>query len=330
MSIPAPSPAVAPVALQAVSLPAGNAWDVQGTVDQLWIHPVKSCAGLAVPSARLLSTGLEWDRAWMVVDCEGTFVSQRELPGMALIRPALQADGLVLSAPDMPVLRLPLHVGGPMRRVRVWKDDVQAHDMGDVAACWFSDWARHQPSIPTRLRSLRLVRSDPAQPRWSSLRWTRGLQVPNLFGDGFPLLVTSVASIQGLNARLEAAGMPAVDVRRMRPNLVLAGVDEHDEDRLDAVWLDALPAVSNPMLSVSLRVELALTKPCARCPVPDVNPDTGLPDAGVGKVLQTYRHDPRLEGAVTFGMNAFSATTLPPEGVLLHVGQAFGARWCFD
>ena len=53
----------------------------------LYVYPVKSCAGVAVSSATLFDTGLDLDRAWMVVDEEGEFVSQRELPRMALIQP---------------------------------------------------------------------------------------------------------------------------------------------------------------------------------------------------------------------------------------------------
>ena len=61
--------------------------DVQGQIAELWIYPVKSCAGIAVQQARLSRHGLEWDRHWMVVDAEGLFVSQREYPRMALVQP---------------------------------------------------------------------------------------------------------------------------------------------------------------------------------------------------------------------------------------------------
>ena len=318
------------------TLPTLNALDVQGHIGQLWVHPVKSCSGISVEAARLLPTGLEWDREWMVVDERGDFVTQRELPGMALVQPRLSRHHLHLNAPGMSELTLPLLPDSCMPRlsVRVWDDELLAFDVGVAAATWFSAFFAGLTSIPDGLKRLRLVRFDPSltttQPRLSSLSWTHGQPVPNLFGDGFPVLVASQASLQGLNRRLLAAGECAVDMRRFRPNVVLDGVDEHDEDRLDTLHFHAhvaLPAQTPPVLQP---LELALTKPCARCPIPNVNPDTAQTTPAVGDALRTYRSDPRLNGAITFGMNAFACNPLPPSGLWLAVGQPFGANWRFD
>ena len=67
------------------------ATDVAARIARLFVYPVKSCAGVEVTEAVLTETGLDLDRAWMVVDDEGEFVTQRELPRMALVRPAAQA-----------------------------------------------------------------------------------------------------------------------------------------------------------------------------------------------------------------------------------------------
>ncbi|MFA7557969.1 MAG: MOSC domain-containing protein, partial [Hydrogenophaga sp.] len=114
--------------------------DVQATIAQLWIYPVKSCAGMSVTEAELTPTGLAWDRAWMVVDAAGRFVTQRELPRMVLIQPAFRMGQLVLRAPGMLALHLSLEAAEFPRRVKVWNDEVDAWDMGDVAAQWFSDF----------------------------------------------------------------------------------------------------------------------------------------------------------------------------------------------
>lgn len=79
-------------------------------IAELWVYPIKSCAGVRVPRATLLDTGLEWDRSWMVVDAQGNFVSQRELPRMALIQPSFRMGQLVLRAPGMLALHLQLDV----------------------------------------------------------------------------------------------------------------------------------------------------------------------------------------------------------------------------
>ena len=45
-----------------------NAPDFSAVITQLYVYPVKSCAGVAVKEAYLTETGLDLDRAWMVVD----------------------------------------------------------------------------------------------------------------------------------------------------------------------------------------------------------------------------------------------------------------------
>jgi uncharacterized protein YcbX len=200
--------------------------DVTATIAALVVYPVKSCSGVPVNEAVLTEAGLDLDRAWMVVDAQGEFVSQRELPRMALIRPQLKTYEIILRAPGMLALHLAIDAVEQPVRVRVWDDEVPAYDMGAVAAQWFSDFLG-QP--------LRLVRFDPAHRRLSSLKWTGGIEAPNQFSDGFPVLVTSEASLDDLNGRLQATGHRRVEMDRFRPNLVLRGVQAHDEDRLEVL-----------------------------------------------------------------------------------------------
>ena len=133
--------------------------DLQATIEELWVYPVKSCAGVRLPEAELTDTGLLYDRAWMVVDAQGHFVSQRELPRMALIQPSFRMGQLVIKAPGMLALHLALDAAESPARVQVWDDVIDACDMGDVAAQWFSDFLG--PAAPADLKRLRLVRFDP-------------------------------------------------------------------------------------------------------------------------------------------------------------------------
>ena len=74
------------------------------TLAELNIYPVKSCRGIPLQSARVAATGLADDRHWMLVRPNGRFVTQRELPRLALIGTAVDAAGLQLTAPGMPPL----------------------------------------------------------------------------------------------------------------------------------------------------------------------------------------------------------------------------------
>lgn len=266
--------------------------DVALTLRSVHVYPVKSCAGVTLEESLLIETGLEFDRAWMVVDAAGRFVSQRELPRMALVHTTLKHTELVLRAPGMLALHLALDaVEGPTQ-VTVWNDTVAAYDMGDLAAQWFSDFlgpAREGVKFP-----LRLARFDPEQKRLSNKQWTGELDAENAFSDGYPLLVISQASLDALNERLARKGVPAATMARFRPNLVLDGLDAHGEDFLDEIRFET---TDGP-------VRLRLVKPCPRCPIPNVDPATGEPGHEPGDTLSTYRADDRVGGAVSFGMNA--------------------------
>jgi len=288
--------------------------DVQATIDQLWVYPVKSCGGIALPEAELTETGLAFDRTWMVVDSEGEFVTQRELPRMALIQPAFKMGQLVLRAPGMLALHLALDAAETPLRVRVWDDDVAAYDMGDVAAQWFSDFLG--PDAPANLKRLRLARFDPAVRRLCSPKWTGGREATTQFADGFGLLVASTSSLAELNQRLVADGHAPVDMLRFRPNIVLAGLEAHDEDRVGPMHIATADG----------EAVVETVKPCARCPMPNIDPATAATSPEVGDTLQGYRQDARLNGAVTFGMNAI---VLQGDGLVLRVGQGVRADWVF-
>lgn len=297
-----------------------NADSIPLTIEQLWIYPIKSCAGIRLSSVELLETGLDWDRSWMVVDGRGEFVSQRELPRMALIRPRLHLGQLELRAPGMLTLHLSLNEAESPRRVRVWDDEVDAYDMGDVAAQWFTDFleARQHPGLHG---GVRVVRFDPDVRRLASLKWTGGIEAPTHFSDGFPLLVVSSAAVAELNERLAVLGQGPVGVERFRPNLVLGGLEAHDEDRLAEIVLQAQVPGGQGEPPV---VRLQPVKPCARCTIPDVDPSTAEVGQAVAPLLQTYRQDRRLMGSVTFGMNAI---VREGGGQMLHEGMLGRGVW---
>jgi uncharacterized protein YcbX len=256
------------------------------SIASLHLHPIKSCAGIAVDEALLIDTGFEFDRAWMAVDAQGEFLSQRQLPRMALIRPTLRASDLVLRAPGMLALHLQLDAVEGECRVKVWDDSVDAFDMGDLAAQWFSDFLA---------RPARLARFDPQVRRLSSPRWTGPIEARNAFSDGFPILVTSTASLAELNRRLAGAGQAAVAMNRFRANLVLDGLDDaHGEDFIDTLTID----------SPDGEVVLKLVKPCGRCTVPDVDPVTAEQGHAVADTMAAYRAEPRIGGGLAFGQNA--------------------------
>ena len=281
--------------------------EVTARIARLFVYPVKSCAGVEVREALLTETGLDLDRAWMVVDEAGEFVTQRELPRMALVRPQLKLNEVILRAPGMLALHLKIDTVEEPLRVRVWDDEVPAYDMGAVASQWFSDFLG---------RKLRLVRFDPEHQRLSNRQWTGGAEALNQFSDGYPLLLASTASLDMLNEKLASQGKPPVGIERFRPNIVLEGLEAHDEDRLELLRIATGEG----------EVQLRPVKPCPRCPIPNIDPATGESDPVVTDTLQGYRRNQQLGGAVTFGMNAIVVDGFDRT---LRVGQELTASWNF-
>lgn len=273
------------------------------TITALTLYPIKSCAGISLQLATVSTTGLSHlgihDREWMLVDSNGVFLSQRSHPAMALIVPQLQSDSLIVQAPGMAPLAIPIApmlVGlAPVVTVAIWDDRLNAHDCGDEAAHWFSE-VLDEPC--------RLVRFDPAATRLASKKWTGDTDVPTHFPDGFPMLVISQGSLDDLNQKLQARGRAAVPMNRYRPNIVIDGVEPFEEDF--TATIDAGP------------VRLQLVKPCTRCPMPSVDQATGEFGPDPMDILLTYRSNPRVDGAPTFGVNAILQDG---AGETMRVGQ---------
>ena len=272
--------------------------DMQGVVSGLFVYPVKSCRGTAVQQARLTERGLEYDRQWMVVDRGGRFVSQREVPELALVVPALSALGIELNAPRMNPLAVAFDTEGPLRSVSVWRDTVLAIDQGDEVANWLSEWVQ---------REVRLVRFDPRVPRLCNPQYAGATGAHTAFADGYPLLVISEASLADLNARL-AEPLP---MNRFRPNLVLSGIEAYDEDHIDEVRVGDIVA--------------KLVKPCTRCRVTTTDQATAEVGPEPLATLALYRTSVRLDG-VTFGVNAIVTGGV---GATISLGQAASCRFRF-
>jgi len=281
--------------------------DLSVHLESIHVYPVKSCAGVALDRGLLAETGLDLDRSWMVVDTAGRFVSQRELPRMALVRITLKSEEMILRAPGMLALHVALDRVEERTAVEVWNDHLAAYDMGALCAQWFSDF------LGARLR---LVRFDPDVRRLSPTQWTGALAAENAFQDAFPLLVASTASLDEVNRRLALAGHEPVTLARFRPNLVLAGIDAHAEDQIDEI---VFAGDDGP-------VRIRLVKPCTRCSIPDVDPASGSTGHAVGDVLAQYRASARMGGALTFAMNA---VIVEGVGRTLAAGMRGAASYAF-
>ena len=244
----------------------------------MYRYLVKSLAGESLERGRLDAFGLQMDRRWMLVDREGGFLSQRELPRMALITPRLTPEGLLLQAPE----RAELAVSRPGTeaerfKVRVWSDQCAAQSADPEADAWLSNYLG---------QACRLVYMPQESVRRVDQRYGRP-EDRAAFSDGFPLLLISQASLDDLNGRL---GEP-LPMSRFRPNLVVEGCAPYAEDEWKMIRIGEL----------TLRV----VKPCSRCKITTIDPYTGETGPEPLKTLAGYR---RRGKRVYFGQNLIHDT----------------------
>lgn len=285
--------------------------DVTGTITQIFTYPIKSCAAIALSDAILTPLGLMHDRQWLIVDNIGQFQTQRQIPHLAWIEPAIAGQTLGLSAPGLPNITVPFALPDARKlSVSIWNDQVLALDMGDIAAQWLDEFLE----IPGR--HFRLVQFDPQQSRRSDPDWSGSAAAGLQFADGFALNVLSEASLRHFNERLMQTGADPVDARRFRPNLVVDGLQAHEEDQIGDLYV----RLEDQTLA------LELVKPCPRCQVPDINPETAMKEPEISEILMRYRQLPAMDHAVCFAMNAVVRSSVTGK---LRIGMGFEANYRF-
>ncbi|MBU0521281.1 MOSC domain-containing protein [Pseudomonas sp. B14-6] len=243
----------------------------------LYRYPLKSGKAEALQQICLDKLGLDGDRRWMLVDeANGRFLTQRTVGKMSQLSALWNADGgLTLSAPGRPAIDIALPgSGAELRGVTIFKDSLRVPDAGDEAGAWVSEFI----GKPTRLVQIPLDRARTTQAGYGR----NDDQVA--FADGFPLLLIGQASLEDLSKNV---GRP-LEMLRFRPNLVIEGSEAFAEDNWKRIRIGD--------------VEFRVVKPCSRCILTTIDPQTGerSSDREPLATLQKYRS--QADGAM-FGQN---------------------------
>ncbi|MFI6348656.1 MOSC domain-containing protein [Streptomyces sp. NPDC050560] len=255
-------------------------------VVELISYPVKGCAGTPVSGTPLTGAGLAHDRAFMVVDEDGVYRTQRRHPGLALITPAIAADGtrLTLAAPRHGAVDVEVTTSAPRRTVDLFGAPLRGIDQGDTVAGWLSDVL----GAPCRL-----VRVPPEHDRV-----TAG-ELPGRpgYADSGAVHLLARSSLALLNRRMAGRGAPPLPMDRFRPNIVVDGGDgaapgedwaaqPHAEDRARRLTIG--------------ETRLGFAKLAVRCAVTLVDQRTGARHGPEPlRTLADYRRTPA--GGVVFG-----------------------------
>lgn len=252
-------------------------------------YPVKSCRGEDLEACEVEPWGLLGDRRWMIVGPSGEVVTAREENRLVLVDPRLTEDGLRLRGPGLTDLMVERPVDERLVEVEIWHDRVLAR-LADVRA---GEWFSEAIGRPVRLVYLDDPRRRPVDQRYAEAGDTVS------FADGFPLLVVTEASLEQLNVWI-AAGPQSADgplpMTRFRPSLVISGAEPFAEDSWRRIRVG--------------EVVFRVVKPCARCVLTTVDPDTGL---RTKEPLVTLARHRKIDGKLLFAMNAIPET---PYGVV--------------
>ena len=243
-------------------------------VSALFIYPIKACRGIEVQAFRLDALGPQLDRRFMLVDEQGTFISQRQEPRLSQVVPSLSPTALLVKAPGMSTLKLPLSLrdDGRVTEIKVWKHTGPAIEADVTVHDWFSDWLQ---------RPVRLVYMPYAQ-----LRRVDPQHAPEeaytSFTDGYPELLVSQASVDDLGRRAQMQ----LSLERFRPNIVVSGCEAYAEDSWKKIRIGEVP--------------FDVVKPCSRCVVTTIEPATSEAGKEPLATLASYR---KVDGKAVFGQN---------------------------
>ena len=246
------------------------------SISQLYIYPIKSLGGIAVISAIVTNRGLQYDRRFMLVDSNNIFLTQRDLPAMALLRTSIEHNDLIVYQKDNLAnkLRLPL-VPEPLgltAMVKIFDDLCEGQYINDEADKWFSD----KLNFPCRL-----VYMPESTKRKVEEAYAFNDDITS-FTDGYPILLIGQSSVDDLNSRLEEL----LPVNRFRPNMVIAGGQPFEEDTMEQFSIK--------------EINFYGVKLCARCVITTTNQETGIKGKEPLKTLSTYR---MTNNKVLFGQN---------------------------
>ncbi len=206
-------------------------------IQSLTFYPVKSLGPVPVKELFFDALGPQSDRNWMLVDENGKFVSQREIPKLCLIHPlwTKSLDSLQFEESILPLPELAFEA-----KATVWKETVSVFTSKGEEKTWFQKVVG---------RPLRLVKLKEARVP------DHGIAVR--LSDSMPVLLCNEKSLASLNDQLDVP----VEMNRFRPNVVVDGTSSFEEDRWQEIQVG--------------EAIFQKEKLCSRCSIITVDPLTG-------------------------------------------------------
>ncbi|GAA3951763.1 MOSC domain-containing protein [Pedobacter ginsengiterrae] len=233
-------------------------------LSEINIYPIKSLGGISLNEAEIEEKGLQHDRRWMLIDEEGTFITQRKHFELALLQVDIAENIMTVSHKKNLNHAISFSIDeetGESISVTVWDDRSTGFEVNTKVSNWFSEFLKMK---------VRLVKMASADRRLVDQRYASNNETVS-FADGYPCLLIGQSSLNGLNEKLS---MP-IRMDRFRPNFVFTGGIPHVEDNFSTFFLGD--------------VLFSAVKPCARCVLITIDQQNGLKGQEPLRTLAGYR-----------------------------------------
>lgn len=244
-------------------------------ISQLFIYPIKSLGGIELTTSDITERGLRYDRRWLLADADYQFITQRQHTQLAFFSTKITANGLtVTNRQNGSTVQVPfVPQTNEIHHVSVWNDTIEAIRVSPKIDAWFSEQLGFSCSLFYQPdHSVRLIDPDYA---------ITGKEQTS-FADGYPILIISQESLDELNSK----STEYMEMRRFRPNIVIAGGKPFQEDLLKK-------------FTVGTTI-LYGVKPCARCVLTTIHPETSVKGVEPLKTLADFR---KKGNKILFGLN---------------------------
>lgn len=250
-------------------------------LSQIFIYPIKSLGGIPLLSSIAEERGLKYDRRWMLIDENNSFITQRQYPQMALLKVRIEGELLTVSKKNNEGEKISLPLFSSSKKnlnVNIWDDTCTAELVSSVADNWFSEILNVK---------CRLVRMPESTKRLVDRKYSSEEKSVS-FADGYPYLIIGQASLDDLNKKLRQP----LPIDRFRPNFVFTGGEPFEEDNWKKFKIG--------------EVVFTALKPCARCMITTIDQDSSEKGFEPLTTLASYR---KKDSKVLFGMNLICDST---------------------
>jgi len=232
-------------------------------IQDLYLYPVKSLAGVKVDQIDFNAFGPIDDRRYMLVDHKHRFLTQRSHSVLSQFTLQKTANGwMVFSPKGQSILIEADSDSDDIIETSVWKTLLKTREVSKKVSQWFSEQIDEM---------VLLVEFDDLETRYKQIL---DHSAPFKFADGYPLLVCNSESLNDLNQRVNVA----MDMLRFRPNVVVS-----------------LPAQSEYQVAKLVNASngsLIFAEPCVRCNVPAIDPKTSVFQRELFIQLKKNSHKP--------------------------------------